>query len=163
MISNSLVRPSVTPTTMLFTNDRVRPWSERFSRSSSGRSTNTFVSSRRTVITLGTSRESVPFGPFTVTVSPTMVMSTPDGTAMGVLPIRLMTVLSLPGSPHVAKDFAAHVAPARLTVAHQPRAGGEDGHTETTEHARHGGRLAVDPQARRGDALDATDRASAVW
>jgi hypothetical protein len=39
MISSSFEKPSVTPTTMLFTSVRVRPCSERFSRSSSGRST----------------------------------------------------------------------------------------------------------------------------
>ena len=43
MISSSLLKPSVTPTTMLLTSVRVRPCSERFSRSSSGRSTTSWV------------------------------------------------------------------------------------------------------------------------
>ena len=41
-----------------------------------------------TLIVSGTSCARVPLGPFTTTVRPSMVTSTPDGTVMGCLPIR---------------------------------------------------------------------------
>jgi hypothetical protein len=91
MISSSFEKPSVTPTTMLLTRVRVRPCSERFCRSSFGRSTMSCDSSWRTVMAPGMPRERVPFGPFTVTCAPSMATSTPPGTAMGALPIRDMT------------------------------------------------------------------------
>ena len=65
---------------------------------------------------------------------PSMVTSTPPGTVMGDLPMR---DIECSDSPHVAEDFAAHFALARLAVGHQPLAGGQDGHAETAEDARH--------------------------
>src|SRR4051794_7845097 len=163
MISSSLAKPSVTPTTMFDTSVRLRPCSERFSRSSSGRSTSRVATppspaSLRTVIAPGMVRLRVPFGPFTVTSAPSMVTSTPAGRLIGVLPMRDMR-----GSlPDVAEDFAADLALARLTVGHQPLAGGQDGHPEATEDARHAVALAVDPQAGGGDAPQAGNGAGPV-
>src|SRR6478735_11929923 len=139
MISSSLAKPSVTPTTMLDTSVRDRPCNERFSRSSSGRSTTRVATppspaSLRTVMAPGMVRLRVPFGPFTVTSAPLMVTSTPEGTLIGALPMRDMR-----GSlPDVAEDFAADLALARFAVGHEPVAGGQDGHPEATEDARHG-------------------------
>src|SRR5581483_521646 len=82
---------------------------------------------------------------------------TPDGTAMGALPIRLMAA-----SPHVAEDFAAHPALARLAVGDESLAGRDDGHTQATQHPGQLLRLGVDPQAWLGDAPDGRDGASAV-
>ena len=87
------MNPSVTPTTMLFSSDRTRPWRERLSRSSSGRSTTISPSSWRTVMGAGTSRSRVPLGPFTVTWLPSMVTSTPEGTGIGARPMRDMVRL----------------------------------------------------------------------
>ena len=47
-------------------------------------------SSWRTEMAPGITRESVPLGPFTVTVRSPMVTSTPLGTVMGDLPMRLI-------------------------------------------------------------------------
>src|SRR4051794_34724187 len=163
MISSSLAKPSVTPTTMFDTSVRLRPCSERFSRSSSGRSTSSVETppspvSRRTVIAPGMVRLRVPLGPLTTTSAPLMVTSTPGGTLIGDLPMRDMG-----GSlPDVAEDFAADLALARLTVGHQSLTGGQDSHSEATEDARHGVALAVDPQAGGGDAPQPGDGAGAV-
>src|SRR5215831_11113710 len=127
---------------MLFTSERVRPCSERFSRSSSGRSTRRVSPSWRTTMAPGTGRDSWPFGPFTVTAPPAMVTSTPLGTVIGALPMRLTGA----SSPHVAEDFAAHAALARLTVGHEPLAGRQDGHPEPAEHTRHPVGLGVHPE-----------------
>ncbi len=58
-----------------------------------------------------TDHESSPFGPFTATVWPSMVIWTPAGMAMGFLPMRDMSV-------HPAEDFAAHIGVARRSVGH---------------------------------------------
>src|SRR4029079_5507485 len=80
--------PSVTPTTMLLTSVRVRPWSCLCVFCSVGRVTTRRSSSRATVMSGCSSRVSEPLGPLTVTVRPSIVTSTPDGTVMGRRPIR---------------------------------------------------------------------------
>ena len=65
-------------------------------------------------------------------------------------------------SPHVAEDFAADLALARFTVGHESLTGGQDGHTEATEHTRNLVALAVDPQAGGGDATQTRDRATTI-
>src|ERR1700676_4840296 len=88
-ISSSLENPSVTPATMLATNDRVRPCRARFWRWSSGRSSTRTSPSWRMLMAAGTARASSPWGPLTVTVlsSPTAT-DTPDGTVIGERPTR---------------------------------------------------------------------------
>src|SRR4051812_3121697 len=98
-------------------------------------------------------------GPFTVTVPSLMATSTPLGTVIGALPIRLIDRLL---SPHVAEDFAAHAAPARLTVGHESLAGRQDGHAEAAEHARHPISLGVDPETGLGHAAQTLDGAVAL-
>src|SRR5918994_6048652 len=159
-MSSCLRKPSVTPMTMLFTRLRVRPWRARLSRSSSGRATSSCPSTCCTLIVAGTMRVSSPLGPLTLTMRPSIVTSTPEGIAMGACPIR--DISASPRSPDEAQDFAADLALARLTVGHQPLRGGQDGHTEAAEDAGHAGGVAVDPQAGRGDPLDARDRAITV-
>src|SRR6201989_886315 len=144
---------------MLLRRLRVRRWRARLSRSSSGRDTSTWPSTCCTLIVAGTVRVISPFGPLTVTTRPAILTSTPDGIAMGACPIRDIRSLR---SPDVAQDFAADLAPARLTVGHQPLRGGQDGDAEAAEDARHAPGVAVDPQAGRGDPLDARDGAIAV-
>ena len=78
---------------MLLTSVRVRPCRERESRSSSGRVTLISPPSLATVIGSTTAWVSEPFGPFTVTVGPSMVTSTPAGTGIGSRPIRDMSDL----------------------------------------------------------------------
>ena len=92
-ISNFFSNPCVTPTTMLFTSVRHRPCRERLSFSSFGRITLTCPSSTLTSIAGFNLRLNVPFGPFTVTVCPSILTSTPAGTAIGFLPILDMLYL----------------------------------------------------------------------
>src|SRR4051812_46390158 len=139
---------------MLFTSERTSPCRARFWRSSLGRSTSSVPSSWRMVIGSGTLRDSVPWGPFTVTVPGASVTSTPLGTGMGERPTR-----DISASPHVAEDFAADLALARFPVGHQPLAGREHGDTETTEDAGKLVGTAVHPQAGLRDPLDPGDRA----
>src|SRR5262245_24597653 len=110
---------------MLLTSERDRPWNALLSRSSSGRFTSTAPSSSRsTVIGSTTVCDRVPLGPFAVTVRPSMVMSTPDGTVTGSFPMR--DIVSSPFSPDVGEDFPAHAAPVGLLVGHQTLRGRDD-------------------------------------
>src|SRR5580765_4878117 len=114
---------------MLFTSERVRPCWARFSRSSSGRSTSSWLSSWRIWITPGMLRSSEPFGPATVIWRSLIVTVTPLGTGIGALPIRDIS------SPDVTEDLAADALLAGLAVGQQSTARGEHGHAEPAEHA----------------------------
>src|SRR5258706_9904002 len=155
-ISSSLVKPAVTPTTMLLTSDRVRPCSARFSRSSSGRSTRIVESSWRTLMTAGRSRSSWPLGPFTRTWPSPIVTSTPEGSGMGERPIRDIS------SPHVAEDLAALATLARLSVGHEALVGGQDSDTEAAQHAGQTVGLGVDAEPGLRHPAQAGDRAVAL-
>src|SRR5438270_682246 len=100
----------------------------------------------------GSLRASVPFGPFTVTSSPARVTSTPEGTGMGLFPIRDIR------SPHETEDLAADPALARLAIGHEALAGRENGHAEAAQHTRQAVGLGVDAQPGLGDASDPGDR-----
>src|SRR6478609_8575096 len=104
---------------MLETRVRVRPWSERDMRSSLGRATSRVPSSALvTVMGALTSWLSVPLGPLTVTVAPSMSTVTPAGTEMGRRPMRDMAVLSFP-LPDVGEDFPTHALLGGLLVGQQ--------------------------------------------
>src|SRR4051794_30908128 len=145
---------------MLAISVRDRPCSDFDSRSSSGRSTVMVPSSWPTVMGSATTWLRVPFGPFTVTVWPSMDTSTPDGTGTGSFPMRLM--VSVLPSPDVGEDFPAYPSLGGLLVGQQPGRRRDDRRAEATEHARHAGRLGVHPQARLRDPADAGDAALAV-
>src|SRR5262245_43855445 len=138
---------------MLLTSERASPCWARFSRSSSGRSTRSWLSSWRTVITPGMGRASVPFGPCTVMFRSSIVTVTPSGTGIGALPTRLMT------SPHVTEDLAADAGLSRVAIGQQPAAGGQDSDTEPAENTRDLVGLRVDAQTRLAHAAEAGDRA----
>src|SRR6478735_3205881 len=152
---------------MLLMSVRVRPWSERLLRSSSGRCTSRMPSSPlATVIGAAMVCDRVPLGPLTVTSDSSIATSTPDGTAMGSLPMRDM-LLSLPGlswsgSPDVGEDFAAHALLVRLAVGQQSLRRRDDRDAEATEDLGQVGALGVDAQAGLADAADARDRALPV-
>src|SRR5947207_1155232 len=85
-ISSSRVHPLVTPSTALFTKARVSPCSaacESFSRSATR-----WPSCCSTLIPRGTTVSSLPLGPCTKTVLPSIVIVTPLGSAIGFFPIR---------------------------------------------------------------------------
>src|SRR5258708_1843529 len=107
----------------------------------------------------GTVRVSSPFGPFTVTVLPSLsVIVTPLGTAIGAFPIRDMC-LSLPDE---GEELAARARLTRLTVGHQALRRGENRDPEAVAYAWHLGDTDVLAQARCGNALErADDRLSA--
>src|SRR6185312_12932392 len=130
-------------------------------RSSSGRGTTNVPSSARcTVIGSGTMCESVPLGPCTVTVRPSMTTSTPAGTVIGCLPMR--DISCAPLSPDEGEDFPAYALLGGLPVGEQPGGCGDDRHTQATEHLGQRGGLGVDPQAGLGDPAQASDAALPV-
>src|SRR4249920_1216191 len=121
---------------MFATKVRVRPCSDLFSRSSSGRVTwSSPFSPRATLIGSATRCSSEPFGPRTLTSCPSTVTSTPAGMETGSLPMR---DTSLPPrshhSPHVGDDFATYAAAMRLPVGQQSLRRRDDGDAKTTEH-----------------------------
>src|SRR5699024_6692864 len=93
--------------------------------------------------------------PFTVTVVPSMVTSTPAGTVIGSLPIRDMS--NLPFLPNIGDDFAADALLAGIAVGHDAVARRDDRRAKATEHARHLFLASVNAQTRLGDALDAAN------
>src|SRR3954447_1175973 len=106
---------------MLAMSDRDRPCRARLVRSSSGRCTRSAASSWLTVIGGATVCDSVPLGPLTVTVWPSMATSTPLGTAIGSRPMRdILRSLLLPDE---GEDFPAHASLVRLLVREQPGGG----------------------------------------
>src|SRR3954467_90209 len=113
---------------MLAIRVRVRPCSDLLSRSSLGRTTSMAPSSARpTVIGAATLWLRLPLGPFTVTSLSASVTSTPDGTAMGSLPIRDMLLPPLgPSSPDVGEDFPTYALLVGLAVGQQPLARRDD-------------------------------------
>src|SRR5215211_819911 len=118
---------------MLATRVRDSPCSSLARRSSLGRTTCSEPSSARSA-RMGSASVwlSSPLGPFTVTVRPSMVTSTPVGTGIGLRPMRDMLVRLL--SPDVGEDFPAHAPLAGLPVGEQPLLRRDDGDAETAEH-----------------------------
>src|SRR5882762_1466155 len=134
LISRSLAKPVVTPVTMFAISVRVRPWSARFCCASSGRCTAIFPSSRSIFMLSWNVRVSWPFGPLTLTVWPSILMSTPLGMATGIRPILLMSYLAL---PDIRQDLATEALALRLAAGHEAGRGRDDRDAEPAEHARH--------------------------
>src|SRR4051794_5144403 len=145
---------------MLAMSVRDSPCRARFWRSSLGRCTRRVPSSSRsTVMGAATVWRSVPLGPVTLTVWPSMATSTPLGTAIGSRPIRDISFAPL---PDVGEDFPTHALLVRLLVGQQPGRGRDDRHAETPEHLGQGGGLGVDPQTGLGHPPDTGDAALTV-
>src|SRR5688572_18590856 len=148
---------------MLLIKVRVRPCRARLLRSSSGRLTSSTLSLRSTVIGAATLCDRVPLGPLTVTRRSSMATSTPDGTSIGSLPIRDMSVSSSGlSSPDVGEDFPTHALLVGLAVGQQALARRDDRDTQAAEHLRETRVLGVDPESRLADPADAGDRALTV-
>src|SRR2546423_6793951 len=154
LISRSLANPVVTPATMLAISVRVRPWSARFTCVSSARCTEIFPSSRSIFMFSWKVRVSWPFGPFTFTVWPSILMSTPLGITTGIRPIRLISHYL----PHVRQDLAAEALALRFASGHEAGRGRHDGDAETAEHARHLALAGVHAEAGLRDATQTGDR-----
>src|SRR5215467_1947033 len=108
-----------------------------------------------TTMSSGTTYCRAPFGPFILTVWPSMLAVTPDGTETAFLPMRDMTV----PLEHRAEDLAAHIGVAGGMVRHHAFGGRDDCHAEAVVDARQFLRRRIDAAPRLGDALDdANDR-----
>src|SRR5687767_6995142 len=101
--------------------DRYMPWSALSWASLPARSSLSTPPSTLAVTPPVSLRTSSPFGPFAVTVLPSVVTVTPEGTGIGILPTRDM------GLPDLAEDFAADAGGTRLAVGHHAARRGQDG------------------------------------
>src|SRR5262249_61714744 len=110
------------------------------------------LSARSGVIGAGSRCDSSPLGPLTLTVWPSMVISTPAGTGIALRPIRDITT-GLP-LPHEGEDFPANAPLAGLPVGEQSLGRRNDRHAQATQHPRQVRRLRVHAQAGFGNALD---------
>src|SRR5687767_6207894 len=97
-------------------------------------------------------RESWPFGPFTFTVWPSILTSTPLGITTGSRPIRLIAAL-----PNVRQDLATEALALRFAAGHETARGRDDRDAEAAEHARHLVLSRVHPETRLRDAAQAGD------
>src|SRR5918999_285575 len=118
--------------------------------------TTIWVSSCLTSMSRATRSWSSPFGPFTLTSSGSMAISTPSGSAIGCFPIRLI------GLPHPRHQLAPDARAARVVAGHHPARGGHDGGAHPAEHLGHlvGVHVAAPPGL--GHALDSADHRLAV-
>src|SRR5271168_826037 len=113
---------------------------------------------------------SLPFGPWTITVLPSIFTVTPFGIAIGFFPIRDISALSLQPSaisyisavyrwlrtdarqrfslPNLAQQFAAESLTTRLAPCHHTFRRGQDIDSETSEHPRNLGPTYIHAAAR---------------
>ena len=157
--------PRSRPTTMLLISVRVRPCSERLSRSSSGRLTSR--APRRpcsTVIGAATVWLRVPLGPLTVTSWPSIgdVDTRRDRDGELANARHASVSFSVSSLPDVGEDFPTHALLVGLAVGQQALARRDDRDAQAAEHLREARVLGVDPQAGLADPADARDGALAV-
>src|SRR3954451_17012628 len=134
---------------------RVRPWSARWSPRSVGRVTTIWPSSCFTSISRLLRSASSPLGPFTLTSSGSMLISTPSGTVTGCFPMRLT-------SPHPGDELAAHAGAARLVARHDAAGRGHEGRAHPALDLRDRAGLDVLSTAGLRHALEALDDRLAV-
>src|SRR5438445_1534250 len=159
-ISKSRVQPVVTPVTALFSNARDNPWTaacESFSR------TATRCPSFCSMLTpCGIRVSSLPFGPCTSITLPRTLTFTPDGIAIGFLPILdiafLFSLRWLEGGqpsavmwrdrdlstahrprftalPNFAQNLATDAGLARVAARHHALGRGQDVDSQSTQNA----------------------------
>src|SRR6476660_1455877 len=138
---------------MLLTSVRVSPWSCLWVFCSVGRVTTRVASSRLTVMSGCSSRLRVPLGPLTVTVRPSIVTSTFDGTGMGRRPMRDMSSCL----PDEREDFAAQLRLTRLLAGHDPLARADDDDAQAAGDPRDVRLARVHAQAGLADPLEPGD------
>src|SRR5688500_8542219 len=112
---------------------RVSPCRARCSPRSDGRLTRISPFCFSTPVWRETRSSSWPFGPCTFPGSGSVVISTPSGTRMGCLPMRL-TFASLPDLRH---QLAADALAARVVAGHHAPRGGHAGGAHAALHLRH--------------------------
>src|SRR3954469_25956136 len=141
---------------MFATSERVSPCSARWSRRSDGRETVICPSPCSIFMSRETRSESSPFGPLTRTRSGSIVSSTPEGTTIGCLPIRLMAL------PDLRDKLAADAVAACVGPGREAARGGNDRGAHAAEHGRDVARVHVDAATRLGNALDSRDDGGAA-
>src|SRR4029077_8824960 len=155
MIDRRFSKPFVTPSTMLATSERDRPWRLRLKPSSSGRSTRAAPSAMTTRMFGWIVCVRLPRGPCTVTTLPSSTLTcTPLGSSMGCLPIRLIVC-----SPHVGEDLPADSLFGRRPVGHDALGRRDDRDPQPAHDAGQIAAAAVAPPSRLGDAPQPRDRA----
>src|SRR5215472_16486615 len=153
-ISSSRVQPRVTPSTALLTSARASPWTaawESFSRIATR-----LLSCCSTRMPAGSGVSSLPFGPATATVLPSIFTVTPLGRGIGFFPILDIAVSSQ--LPDFAEDLAAHAFFAGLATGHHASRRGQNVDAQSPEHARNLRPPHVNPAAGAGNALHFRDR-----
>src|SRR5690606_14978803 len=88
-----------------------------------------------------------PFGPFTLTTSPSRATATPDGRVIGYFAIRDISRRSPGGLEHRADDFAAGAFLARLLLGHHALRGRHDRDPEPAGDRRQLAHALVDAAA----------------
>src|SRR5580698_10453308 len=170
-ISRSRVHPLVTPSTALLTRARAKPWTaacESFSRTA-----NKVPSCCSTLMPAGNVVSSLPFGPWTATVLPSIFTVTPLGSGIGFFPIRdINSALSLSllkrclrtfptqqaaPLPNFAEQLAAQALFARLPSSHHATRRGENVDAQPTQHPGDLSAPHVHPASRAGDAVHIRD------
>src|SRR5215472_7426068 len=153
-ISSSRVQPLVTPSTALLTSARASPWTaacESFSRIATR-----LLSCCSTRMPAGSGVSSLPFGPATATVLPSIFTVTPLGRGIGFFPILDIAVSSQ--LPDFAEDLAAHAFFAGLATGHHASRRGQNVDAQSPEHARNLRPPHVNPAAGAGNPLHFRDR-----
>src|SRR5690242_1264002 len=156
-MSNSVLKPSVTPRTAFATRARAKPCRARCS-SDSRRALRvpSFCSKR---MPRGTGILSLPLGPCTSIAADPICTFTPEGTAIGFFPIRDMSPCLL---PDFAKQFAAQALLAGGAAGHNAARGAQDAHTQTAENAANFLDADVTPAARPRNAVQVRDHRALV-
>src|SRR3954471_5578216 len=157
-MSSFLSKPLVTPSTRFATWARAVPYNARARLVSTRGATLTAPFSNFTSTSSCTTNCSWPFGPFILTVCPSTVAVTPDGTVTGLLPIRDMVDLS----EHRKENFAAHIRVARVVVSHDSLGCRQNGNAETIVDPRQVLDRGVNPSPGLRDPLDFADDRLAI-
>src|SRR5712692_1252962 len=140
---------------MLAMSARVRPCRARVAFSSSLRATVSVPFSCLRLTFGWNVCVSSPLGPFTFSVLPSILASTPFGRATGSRPMRLIYLSDL---PDIREDFPAQTLALGLAAGHETGRGRDDGDAQTAEDPRHLGLARVDAQARLADAAQTRHR-----
>src|SRR5579862_6907762 len=102
-----------------------------------------------------------PLGPFTLTVWPSTLAVTPEGTATGFFPTRDMACSSV-SLEYRAEDLPAHIGVAGIVVGHHALGGGQDRHAQAVVDPRQIPHRGIDPPAGLGDPGNLPDHRLAV-
>src|SRR5215210_7372884 len=136
---------------------RVSPCRARCSPRSVGRVTRIWPSSCLTSMSRATRSASWPFGPLTRTSSGSTSISTPSGTSIGCLPMRLIACL-----PDPRDQLAADPRAVRVVAGHHAAGGGDDRRAHAAEDPGDVLRIHIAAPAGLREALEPGDHGLAV-